>query len=295
MKFSTENWNRPQEEIDFLMTDQFMIKNNLELRINESLKEFLENVFGHGNVDIRSSIKINFDSEKTTIAEFSPPIEGNEEGLIRSMEEVEEHMVGGATGGIPGEAPNTDPEDYAMSGDGSERYDKVSRVINNELNEINKEIRKAPGEIETITVAVLINKDALIDGEFTPDREKEIGDLIYAATGLDTRQVEVRAEKFRTSDELSDIAKDKQGMNWLALIMTLIAGSGIAGYVLYRRKKERELEELERELDDITQIETEVEDLEFETEETKMKAQIDKFVDKKPDAVAQLLRTWLNE
>ena len=29
------------------------------------------------------------------IVEFCPPIEGSEEGLIRSMEEIEEHMVGG--------------------------------------------------------------------------------------------------------------------------------------------------------------------------------------------------------
>ncbi len=84
-------------------------------------------------------------------------------------------------------------------------------------------------------------------------------------------------------------------MNWLALVLALIAGSSIAGYVVYRRKKERELEDQETKLDDLGSIETEVQDLEFETEESKMKDQIEKFVDKKPDAVAQLLRTWLNE
>ncbi|HSH36984.1 flagellar basal-body MS-ring/collar protein FliF, partial [Schnuerera sp.] len=55
-----------QDESELLMTDQFNIKNNLELRINDSIKNFLENVFGAGNVDVRSSIKINFDSERTT-------------------------------------------------------------------------------------------------------------------------------------------------------------------------------------------------------------------------------------
>ncbi len=48
----------------FLMTDQFSIKDKLELRIDESLRKFLENIFGHGNVDVRSSVKINFDGEK---------------------------------------------------------------------------------------------------------------------------------------------------------------------------------------------------------------------------------------
>lgn len=207
------------------------------------------------------------------------------------MEEVEEHMIGGAAGGTPGVEEN--PPEYVMPEDGSERYDKVSRVINYELNEINKEIRKAPGEVEAVTVAVLINQDALIDGNLTADKEREIADLIYAATGLDTRQVEVKSERFR-SEELG-VAEGEKGMNWLALILALVGGLSIVGYVAYRRKKDRELEELESELDEETLIEAEIEDLEFETEESKMKSQIENFVDKKPDAVAQLLRTWLNE
>lgn len=284
-----------QDESDFLMTDQFNIKNNLELRINDSIRNFLENIFGSGNVDVRSSVKINFDSEKTTIVEFAPPIEGSEEGLIRSMEEIEEHMVGGAARGIPGEEEN--PPEYVMEEDGNERYDKRSSIINYELDEINKEIRKAPGQVEDITVAVLINRDVLIDGNFSPDMEREISDLIYAATGLDTRQVAVKAESFRTKD-LVDSVGDAKSFNWLAIILALIAASSITGYIIYRRKKIKELEELEEfdtQIEDVESIRDEVEDLEFETEESKMKAQIEKFVDRKPDAVAQLLRTWLNE
>ncbi len=52
------------EDAEFLMTDQFNIKHNLEQRIDKNIKEFLENVFGSGNVAVRSSVKINFDSEK---------------------------------------------------------------------------------------------------------------------------------------------------------------------------------------------------------------------------------------
>ncbi len=280
------------EDEDFLLTDQFVIKHNLELRINDSLREFLENVFGAGNVDVRSSVKINFDSENTSIVEFAPPIEGNDEGLIRSMEQIEEHMADATEGGIPGVDPNMDPEDYQMMEDGNERYSKISNTINYELNEINKEIRKAPGQVEDITVAVLINRNALIDGEFTPGLEDEITDLIYAATGLDTKQVEVKAQNFRKDD--LETAEEKRDMKWLPIILSIILASVVAAYVVYRRRQE-DIKEFEPEIDEETLIETEVQDLEFETEESKMKAQIDKLVDNKPEAVAQLLRTWLNE
>lgn len=283
-----------QDETELLMTDQFNIKTSLEYKINESIRKFLENVFGPGNVDVRSSVKINFDSESTKIVEFSPPIEGSEEGLIRSMEEIEEHMVGGAAAGTPGREEN--PADYQMIDDGSERYDKRSSTINYELNEINKEIRKAPGQVEDITVAVLINRDVLIGGNFTLEIEEEITELIYAATGLDTKNVAVKAESFRSHE--TERVVDAKEINWIIVGLALFAAAFALGFVVYRRRKLRELEELEEmesQLEEVRAIEEEVEDLEFATEESKMKEQINRFVEKKPDAVAQLLRTWLNE
>lgn len=284
-----------EDEENIFSVDQFEVKNGIEAKINESIKKFLGNVVGFNNVDVMSSVKINMDMEKTTITEFATPLEGSEEGLIRSLEEVEEHMVGGAIGGAPGTETNV--EDYNTLDDGSSRYDKVSRIINNELNEINKEINKAPGQVESVTVAVLINKDALIDGEMTPEMEKEFTDLIYAATGLDTKQVQVKAASFNTK-QVADSNIIQEGTNrWLYIGILLALIILIIGIALYRRKKSKELaeKELERILGEKSTIELEVADLDFEAEESKMKAQIDKFIEKKPDAVAQLLRNWLNE
>jgi len=274
--------------------DLFLVKHSLENRINEGIKRFLENIVGYGNVDVMSSVKINMESEKTTILEFAPPIEGNEEGLIRSIEEVEEHMVGGTGGGVPGVDPNG--EDYQTFDDTTSRYDRVSRIINNELNEINKEISKIPGQVESVTVAVLINSDALVDGEMTPEKEKEFVDLIYAATGLDTKNVQVKAEKFSTKG--IDRIDDEPSVNWLVVgIIASILLLGLITLIIYlriRAKKATEAE-LEKLMEEKNAIELEVADLDFEFEESKMKAQIDRFVERKPESVAQLLKNWLNE
>ena len=287
-----------EQENDFMAVDQFTMKQNLEARINNSIRNFLSNVYGDQNVDVMSSVKINMDSERTTIVEFAPPIEGNEEGLIRSLEEVEEHMVGGIEGGAPGTETNV--EDYTMLEDGTSRYDKLSRVINNELNEINKEIRRAPGQVESITVAVLINQDSLPDGEMTLEKEKEIENLIFAATGLDTKQVEVRSERFNKQSLDGDTIEDK-GINWMLIggLIAVVIIMGIVALIYYRRKTKLAQEE-EDQLDRLLlekslALTEEIEDLDFEAEESKMKAQIDKFIDNKPESVAQLLRNWLNE
>lgn len=284
------------EESNYLLSDQYAIKQNIEMRTNESLMRFLENVFGYGNVDVRTSVKIDFDSELTNIVEFSPPIEGNEEGLIRSMEEVEEHTLGGAEGGTPGIESNN-PE-YAMEEDGDSRYNKASRAINYELNEINKEIRKAPGQIDTITVAVLINKDVLVDGEMTQDKKSEIEDLVVAATGLDTKEVQVSSAEF-TSGAVAEKSEEKKPNLIPWILIGAAAVTAITGFTVYRKRKKDELEaydDLNRTMvEDIGKEESTVDEIDFGAEESEMKTQIEKFINKQPDAVAQLLRTWLNE
>ncbi len=292
-----------EEEVEdtFGNIDQFAIKENLEKKINKSIRNFLSNVYGENNVDVISSVKINMDSEKTTVVEFATPKEDSEEGLIRSLEKVEEHMVGGVNGGIPGETTNP-PEDYDLLDDTRDRYDKVSTIINNELDEINREIRKAPGQVESVTVAVLINQDSLPDGEMTEEKRKEITDLVFAATGLDTKQVQVISERFNRDGNTNISTETGEGMNWLIIggvLFALIIGALVA-FVLIKKRNEKikeDEEEIELMLMEETRrnLEDSIEDIDFEVEEPKMKAQINKFVDKKPDAVAQLLRNWLNE
>lgn len=284
---------------DLLLTDQLVIKNNLENKINNSIKRFLENVFGIGNVDVRASVAINFDSEKTTSVEFSPPVEGSDEGLIRSIEEVEEHVTGGAAEGIPGEYENI-PDDVMTEGS-QETYNKSSSIINYELNQINQEILKAPGQVEDITVAVLINSNVLVDGVLTQNTERDIENLIFAATGLNTRQVEVMAANFDSIDRDTSTAGsilERIGDNWPVWLAVLIGLVSAGGFIIYRRRKNKELEHihhLQYQEDDESTIRAEVEDLDFEPGESEIKEKIDKFVDKNPEAVAQLLRTWLNE
>ena len=118
--------------------------------------------------------------------------------------------------------------------------------------------------------------------------------MIYAATGLDTKKVEVKAQSFDRPKEVAEI--EKRNTIWLALLLA-ISALGFGGYLIYKKREKEKLDELEKlkELEDITKIETEIEDLEFVTEESKMKSQIEKLVDKNPEQVAQLLRTWLNE
>lgn len=290
-----------ENQEEFNLTEQLNLQQGLQEKINKSIKSFLESVFGYGNVVVRSGVKVNFDSEVTSVLEFSPPVEGMEEGLKRSMEKIEEHMENMFDGGVPGVDSNVeDITDYVQQQGESSKYDKASETINYELNEINKQIRKAPGQVESITVAIILNKGSLPEGELNDELKGEISDLIYAATGLDTKQVEVSAIAFNNGLLAQDNIEDniKNGLpSWLKYLifgLVMAGGSAIITIVIFRRRKQEEIdinEMIEQKANEMAVVE----DIDFDTEKSKVKEQINNFVDKKPDAVAQLLRTWLNE
>ncbi|WP_069649614.1 flagellar basal-body MS-ring/collar protein FliF [Caloranaerobacter ferrireducens] len=279
---------------------QLDVQWSIQRRIDNSIKRFLETMFGYGNVDVRSSVKMNFDSEVTRIVQFQPPIEGSDEGLIRSMEQLEENMVNGLDGGVPGVDSNSDNVvDYVQSDKDNSKFYKASKIINYELNEINKQIEKSPGNIESITVAILINEDAIADGELSAEEKKEIVKLIYAATGLDTKQVQVNTAKFNKSlldntDYVTNEANNKNNNLILILSMIFIALAGLFGTIYYRRRNEKyDINEVLEQKS--TQFE-QIEEIDLDNNgKSEIKSQIEKFIDKKPEAVAQLLRTWLNE
>ncbi|WP_425449195.1 flagellar basal-body MS-ring/collar protein FliF [Dethiothermospora halolimnae] len=284
----------------FDVLSQLNIKNNIQSRINFSITNFLEQVYGEGNVDVRANVEVDFDKQVTSIVEFQPPVEGSEQGLIRSMQKLSEDVIDDGAEGVPGEDENgEDIPNYVSEDQLNSKYSKASETINYELNEINKEIQKAPGDIKSVTVAVLINKDA-IDGEFTNSNKKEVEELIYAATGLNTKQVAVNASSFlsqRDNTENTNIVNEKGGNSiWkiLTFAFALLAVGGIAGIIISKRKK-KDNYNIEELIEEKTDENSHLEDIDFDTEKSEYKGKINEFVDKKPEAVAQLLRSWLNE
>jgi len=289
-----------ESEQDYNISEQLDMQQGLQIRFNESVKRFLENIFGYGNVDVRTNVKVNFDSEVTNITQFSPPIEGSDEGIVRSMEQIEEQMVNGTEGGVPGTTSNTeDTTDYVQIDNQSSKFDKASKVINYEINEINKQIKKAPGQIESITVAILINKDAIADGQLTDQKRKEIEDLIFASTGLDTKQVQVNASSFNrniatpTNQEEKGNNDNNTAIWTIALAMLAVAAT--SGFFLLRNKRKTKDYSIDEMIEQKSAQMANVAEIDFENEKSQIKAQINKFVDKKPEAVAQMLRTWINE
>ena len=295
--------NKKKEGDAFSASNQLNLQHQVQNDLKNSIEQFLATVYGPGNVAALVNVKLDFDSEVTESKEFAPPIPGETQGLVISMSELKEQVINSPQGGVPGTDSNSeDITQYVENSGDNSRYDKANQTINYELNEIRKQIVKAQGQVKDITVAVVVNKKALVDQEMSDEHKQEIINLVSAAAGLDTRVVEVMARDFDTTltDQLANMpgATEKGIFDvvplWAMAILAvmLLGGSGFAIYRVRQRKKEMD-SLLQTPImpiaNDINEIELDV------NEKSNYKKQINNFVDKKPEAVAQLLKTWLNE
>lgn len=296
--------NKKNNTNNFDATTQMGLQQQVQNDLKASLEQFLSTVYGVGNVAVMVNVKMDFDSEVTDIQEFSPPIEGETTGLIRSMSELKEQVINGVSGGAPGTDSNSeDITQYVEGSNEASKYDKANKTINYEMNELKRKIVKAQGQIKDITVAVLINKKALVDQELSEEHKQEIINLVSASAGLDTKVVEVMARDFDNtlSEQFANANAMRQNQGifggiplWSVGILAALLLGG-AGYGVYRMRKRKD------EVDELLQkqpvtVEQTINEIDIEgKEKSGYKKEIEKFVDRKPEAVAQLLKTWLNE
>ena len=149
-------------------------------------------------------------------------------------------------------------------------------------------------------VAVTVNSRALADGVLTDEHRNTLTSLITTAAGLETKVVNVSAREFYDVVGEFDVfdgdtTQFSPGVPlWLvgAILGTILVIGGLGFMITRKRKFVKEAEEAaaaEEERKAVEAIQVDREDT------TSPKYQIEKFIDAKPEAVAQLLRSWINE
>ncbi len=283
---------------DYQANSQYDLKTEIENRLKDNLTTFLENIYGRKNIKVMPSVVLDFDSQETVSTVFEPPNEEENLGLVRSMSEVSEKVVDGTTGGAPGTDSNGGNTEYDEITGTQSDFEKSSRNLNYELNEINTRVTKARGTISDISLAVIVNTKALEDELLTEEHRQQIENLVSASAGINTSVVEVSGMAFVDELDAFDLVSSTEQPSGFNLILiagvVLIFVIAIGLVVFYMRSKakvrETELEQkVEEQQEALDEIHTQDDDA------SSPKYQINKFIDKNPEAVAQLLRAWINE
>lgn len=305
--------NAEQSDENQLTSNQFELEQQLENKLKSRVEDLLEPVFGYGSVKAAVDAKLNFYKKVTESVKFEPVLEDEGTGIIVSQELLKEKVNNAYSGGVPGVESNAETTEYVNSDGENSSSQRQEERINYEINEIKEKIEENNGNVEDLSIAVVIDRTKL-DLQQDPEIINQVKELVAMAIGIDDEtKVAVQSWEFNTDlqDDIMEAFGNRQQAQealfgsgvLLAIVIAVVIILVIGMIIIIRMKrKEKLLEELEQEADELDEA-VAVEDKEQSVDlkfienqkQSEIKKQLDKFASERPEAVAQLLRNWLSE
>lgn len=282
---------------------QLELTKKVQEDLQKNVQSLLEQVLGSGKAAARVSVELNFDQRTMDKQTFDPVVD--DKGIIRSSQESSENYKGtsNAPGGVPGTATNI--PGYVTSTNNQSNYEKKETTRNYEINETKEKVVSAPGSIKRLTVAVLV------DSNMDKAQQDSLMRTVASTVGINpARGDAISVESISFNTELADKQRKEEEaakfqdklIFWAKILVPLLSIVAIVAFMLYRRRKEEEAA-AEAEMDELAAalaVEAAPEEIsEADTPEDNERKQqretIEKFAKAKPEDVAQLLKTWLND
>ncbi len=306
-----------RDDIYSSLQSNYAFQKQVESDLASSVYNLLKPLFGANRVRARVGATLNFDDHAIQSTTFSPVVD--EDGIPISVNTINEQVKGyPSVAGEPGIDPNGGAPEYTeVEGTTASEYSKYTETINYEVNKVEEQIVKARGSIEHLTIAVTIDSTGL--DQQTAAGADAVRALVGGATGLEKADYGLISVEFypflgAAEDQaiLDQAASDMRRAELFELIKTLFlfAIIGVCIILLIVRtlslfkKKPSEAELLA--LDKLGQAEAELDEYgelvklatagaQIEVTKSPVRERVEEFIDNNPDAVAQLLRNWIND
>lgn len=200
---------------------------DVESRVQRRIEAILGPIVGNGNVHAQVTAQINFDNKEQTDEQYRPNGDASQ-AAVRSRQVSESDQVGSPyPGGVPGALSNTPapapsapistpPANQANGQTAANRNTTTTtgprntqrnETSNYELDRTIMHTKKNVGDVQRLSVAVVVNYRNLPDGKplpLTNDQMKQIEDLTREAMGFSTTRgdtLNVVNSPFNDTDE----------------------------------------------------------------------------------------------
>lgn len=302
---------------------------------SDDYKEKLRNTFcknvsnmlmkaGYDDVQIGSAnIKFNMDKVTELVKTYTAN-EGQDQGLYSSSYNYKSTGNSGS-GGVPGTDSNGDQTDTMIQNTGSSNSETTLDKYNYLPNETVQNIEHEVGAVEPdqSSIGIVLTKYNVIKEETLESQgllkdttfeeyvnnnsavtdlqvSQELITLVSAATGIATNNITIQIKQKPVYEAKESSSFMDNASNYLMVILTLLI-AGLLVFVIIKGTSPVEVTELEPELSVEDLLATTQEDDKQDLDEIELSDKsetrqlIEKFVDENPEAVALLLRNWINE
>lgn len=300
-------------------SNQLSVKQQAERLVRNEVKRVLLGTNQYDNVEVASNLSLDFSSTEVTNHDFTPA-EGQTQGVLSEESIFNAENVNSA-GGVPGtdtngenlttyEMPDSNNSSSTQSEE-SRKYLPNERITSQSIPPGLIQYDESSISVTAITYNVQREEDienqGLLDGVSWEEYKAANGervqqpvddnmiDIVAKATGISAENIAMIAYE-------EPLFIDKEGMNIRATdviqVILIIIILGLLAFVVFRSMRGEKAAEEEEELsvENLLQStpEPEVESITVE-EWSETRKMIEKFVEDNPEAVANLLRNWLNE
>ncbi len=306
-----------------MTASQLSFQQKVENKVKGNVKDVLLGTGQYQNVEVGVNLPLNFD-KRTTSSKTYDPGEGREQGPYKSDRTYDETTTSRGAN-VPGTDANGEDGNYMIT-DGEETEQNISDSSRDyALNETIENIEAGIGNIiydeaslaVTLKTYIKYDEDTLrangdLEGTTFEEYRAQIEsqgsqmqnvdaqtiDAIAKASGIDAERISVIAYQEPLFIPTEGSGRTFSDYLEIALAVLIFA---LLGFVVFMSTRKEKAPELEPELSVETLLQTtkeneeeSLEDIGFK-EKSEARVLIEKFVDEKPEAVASLLRNWLNE
>lgn len=294
-------------------SQQQAIKKDIEQDIQRRLQHMIGSMVGMEKVIVSVTADIDF-TEENRIEELVEPVDlENMEGLPVSIETIQETYSGDdAQGGIPGtgdeDIPDYPAEENGESGD----YELIKETINNEFNQIRREIVESPYKIRDLGIQVAVDNVRNVEEDeveyLSPQDQNSVEEGITSIlnsmimTSVDEEYEDIEPEdrisivfqEFSHDDPLQE-TPDQAIPLWMYILGACLLLLIIVLTILLIRTRRKTEEEFVEEIPVIEQDAEETPEVDetVESETMKHRKQLEKMAKEKPEDFVKLLRSWI--
>ena len=290
-----------QEGNDF--GNHLEMKNQLESTMEEDLNVMLTKVLGLNNFVVKVNANLNFNQRNVKSEEYEPVV--GDEGVVRSKQTKEQSTEGTTTTpeGVPGTTSNI-PQ-YQENNQQQEESQSEEQIVNYEINKKVEEFVKEQGNVERLSVSVMVNED--LEGQ----QQEQIRRAIATAVGYNQGrgdEISVIGMPFdRSVEEATTQAQQQLAAQRRQRMYLIIAGIIVAlGLLFYIFRKSQSsssgsasqtAEGIDYTVDDSAKSEQAATSELSEEEQAKreMQQELKQLAEEQPEEIAELVRSWMAE
>ncbi|NLA37143.1 MAG: flagellar M-ring protein FliF [Actinobacteria bacterium] len=289
-----------------------------EATLASSIENMLGSMVGKGKAKVTVAADLDFNSSKQISETFSAPATIAPGEALAINESVKSEQYSGTGAGANAEGvlgPEGSADATSLGGAGNGAYQLDERQVNNAVNKVVEETSKAPGAINRLSVAVVVDEAAV-----GPDQITEVQNLVSAAAGLSPERGDVVAvsrfalddsetEAMQEAIEAREATKGADGTPlWMYIVGGVVALGVAASFFRSKRAKgsgpvELRLHELPPANDGMIVVDPELASPEpalaavgaRSTASGDRREALGDLIDNQPDEVAELLRSWLGD